>query len=191
MFGGDCWQRELDPNAPMQVLSSQILTLYKKRLRTIPKVRYVFAFFMGDRYGRLSYHLVFASQHAKGLEKMKEAMRSVDKSGSYSFSDAIVGQPMLPFNFDDPAPFVTKMRRSLAGQWRGYQQFHDFALNETPFLNPKKMLEHPPSTDAGKRGVAGHRRIHRHRPVLALPRPDGFGAGHARGPPPATPRGFL
>ena len=97
---------------------------------------------MGDHHGRLSYHLVFASQHPLGLEKMKEAMESVDKSGSYSFSDATAGESLLPFNFKDPAPAARKMQTALGGAARPYTDFHDYALTETPFRNPKQMLEH-------------------------------------------------
>ena len=65
----------------MPRLTGQVLDFYKRRLRTPPKVRYVFAFTMNSRHGQLNYHLVFASQHPRGLEKMKEAMRQVDRSG--------------------------------------------------------------------------------------------------------------
>jgi len=65
----------------MAQLSARVLALYKKKLRSLPKVRYVFAFAMNSRDGLLNYHLVFASQNPKGLEKMKEAMRAVDQSG--------------------------------------------------------------------------------------------------------------
>ena len=142
MFGDDSWERELSPHAPMAALSGQVLKLYKKRLRSIPNVRYVFPFSMGDQHGRLTYHLVFASQHRLGLEKMKEAMKSVDNSGSYSFSDATAGEDLLPFDFKDPAPAARKMQAALGGTARPYADFHDYALTETPFLNPKQMLEH-------------------------------------------------
>jgi hypothetical protein len=85
----------------MPQLSAQILALYKKRLRCIAP--YVFAFAMNSREGQLNYHLVFASQHYLGLEKMKEAMKAVDQSGTYSFSDDPVGQELLVFDFDVPA----------------------------------------------------------------------------------------
>lgn len=74
LFGGNCWQTALNPNAAIRELSAQILTLYKQRLRSISGVRYVFAFAMHEVSGKLTYHLVFASQHPLGLEKMKEAM---------------------------------------------------------------------------------------------------------------------
>ena len=138
LFGDGSWRTELDPKLAMQKLSAQILTLYKKRLKTVAK--YVFAFAMNSREGQLNYHLVFASQHPLGLEKMKEAMRTVDQTGAYSFSDDTVGQELLRFDFDAPALWAERMQRALSGKWRPYADFRDFALNETPFINPKSML---------------------------------------------------
>ncbi len=140
LSGGLSWQAELDPHLPMPQLSAQILALYKRRLRSIAP--YVFAFAMNSREGQLNYHLVFASRHFFGLEKMKEAMRAVDQTGNYSFSDDIVGQELLKFDFDAPAVLAKKMRRALGGKWRPYSHFRDFALTETPFINPKSTLRH-------------------------------------------------
>jgi three-Cys-motif partner protein len=140
LFGDRSWQ-ELDPTLPMAKLSAAVLSLYKQRLRSLRDVRYVFPFAMNTRQGQINYHLVFASQHPLGLEKMKEAMKAVDKTGSYSFSDDSVGQELL-FNFDAPSDWAGKMQVALSGSWRPYSEFRDYALNETPFTNPKAMLEH-------------------------------------------------
>ncbi|HEY4273399.1 MAG TPA: three-Cys-motif partner protein TcmP [Candidatus Udaeobacter sp.] len=140
LFGDQSW-KQLDPSAPMARLSASVLALYKKRLRSLRQVRYVFAFAMNSREGQLNYHLVFGSQHPLGLEKMKEAMKAVDKSGSYSFSDDTVGQELL-FDFNAPADWATKMQLALGGSPRPYSEFHDYALNETPFINPKAMFKH-------------------------------------------------
>jgi hypothetical protein len=126
----------------MARLSAAVLALYKRRLRTLPNVKYVFAFAMNSSEGQLNYHLVFASQHPLGLEKMKEAMKAVDQTGSYSFSDDSVGQELLPFEFDSPAVFAKKMQDALGEAWRPYAEYREYALNETPFANPKSMLEH-------------------------------------------------
>lgn len=138
LFGDGSWRTELDPTLPLQQLSAQVLTFYKKRLKTVAK--YVFAFAMNSREGQLNYHLVFASQHPLGLEKMKEAMKTIDQTGAYSFSDDTVGQGLLRFDFDAPAVWARRMKRELAGKWRPYAEFRDYALNETPFINPKSML---------------------------------------------------
>jgi three-Cys-motif partner protein len=140
LFGDESW-RKLNPALPMQRLSAEVLGLYKQRLRSLPNVRYVFPFAMNSREGQLNYHLVFASQHPLGLEKMKEAMKAVDHNGSYSFSDDTQGQELL-FDFNAPTDWATKMQAALGGSWRPYSEFHDYALNETPFINPKAMLKH-------------------------------------------------
>lgn len=142
IFGNRSWQSRLDPGQPLSSLSTQVLALYKERLRSIPKVRYAFAFAMNSQKGLLNYHLVFASQHPLGLEKMKEAMKAVDQSGSYSFSDDTVGQMKLPFAYNAPEIWANRMWSQLSGHSRGYDEFRDYALNETPFANPESMLEH-------------------------------------------------
>jgi three-Cys-motif partner protein len=140
IFGDSAWSSELAPKLPMRELAPRILAMYKRRLRSLPGVKYVFAFAMNTREGQLNYHLVFASQHPLGLEKMKEAMKAVDKSGTYSFSDDSVGQELLPFDFDAPGVWAGRMQKALSGAWCGYDKFRDYALNETPFVNPKAML---------------------------------------------------
>ena len=137
LFGDSSWRDELDPKSPKK-LPSQVLALYKKKLKKI--VPYVFAFAMNSRGGQLNYHLVFATHHPLGLEKMKDAMKAVDQTGAYSFSDDTVGQEMLPFNFNEHATWAERMQQSLSGKWRPYADFRDYALNETPFTNPKSML---------------------------------------------------
>jgi three-Cys-motif partner protein len=152
VFGDRSWQ-QLDPTMPMKKLSAAVLSLYKQRLRSLRDVRYVFPFAMNTRQGQINYHLVFASQHPLGLEKMKEAMKAVDKTGSYSFSDDSVGQEFL-FDFDAPGEWAVKMQASLGGSWRSYADYRDYALIETPFINPKAMLEH--LKQAGKVHVNWH-----------------------------------
>jgi three-Cys-motif partner protein len=139
LFGDQSWQ-ELDPSMPLSKLAAAVLSLYREKLRALPDVGYVFPFAMNTRQGQINYHLVFASQHPLGLEKMKEAMKAVDKTGSYSFSDDSVGQELL-FDFDAPAEWAAKMQAVLGGAWLPYTAYHDYALNETPFVNPKAMLE--------------------------------------------------
>jgi hypothetical protein len=82
---------------------------------------------MNTRRGQINYHLVFASQHPLGLGKMKEAMKAVDKTGFYSFSDDSVGQESL-FDFDAPAEWAGKMQAALGGAWRPYAAYRDYAL---------------------------------------------------------------
>jgi len=152
LFGDRSWQN-LNTSMPMARLAAAVLALYKLKLRALRDVRYVFPFAMNTRGGQINYHLVFASQHPLGLEKMKEAMKAVDKSGSYSFSDDSVGQGLL-FDFNNPAEWAGKMQAALGGAWHPYAAYRDYALNETPFINPKAMLEHLKA--AGKVQVSWH-----------------------------------
>jgi hypothetical protein len=83
---------------------------------------------------------VFASQHPLGLKKMKEAMKKVDQTGNYHFSDAHVDQQTL-FRFDKFENYSPLMFARFRGQIVQYDDLRDFALNDTPFTNPKGMLK--------------------------------------------------
>lgn len=139
LFGDDSWKTQLTAHAPFPLLCRQVFDLYKSKLRSISNVRYAFPFEMRDKKNALSYYLVFASQEPLGLAKMKEAMRSIDKTGSYSFSDGALGQETL-FRFDDPKEFATALHARFLGSDVPASELRDFALNETPFTNAKSML---------------------------------------------------
>lgn len=140
IFGDSSWGQQLNAKAPMLELCAQVLALYKSRLRSLPNIDYCFSFAMKSTREALNYHLVFASQHPLGLRKMKDAMKAVDQSGSYSFSDDAVGQGY--FSFSEPDEPANRMLKLLGGSWRPWKHFDDFALNESPFGNPKSMLRY-------------------------------------------------
>lgn len=139
IFDGDEWSALLDTNDSSPELHRKVLQLYKAKLRSIPKVKYVFAFEMRTSASALNYYLVFASQHPLGLEKMKEAMRRIDQSGSYCFSDARVVQNSL-FRFDEPEQHSMDLYSQFRAKKANYEELRDYALNESPFTNPKSML---------------------------------------------------
>lgn len=140
IFGDDSWKSELSDIKDFKAQCLQILNLYKQNLRQLPNIRYEFTFEMRSRSGSLNYYLVFASQHPLGLEKMKEAMKKVDQTGNYRFSDAYVDQQTL-FRFDKPETYSPLMCSRFQGQTVTYDKLRDYALNETPFVNPKSMLK--------------------------------------------------
>lgn len=138
--GSRCeWRSLLDAKDPPAIFYQKVLQLYKTKLRSIPNVRYVFAFEMRTTEYALNYYLVFASQYYLGLEKMKEAMRKIDQTGGYCFSDARVGQNLL-FRFDDPHQHSLDLYDDFRGKKATYEELRDFALNESPFSNPKRLL---------------------------------------------------
>ena len=139
IFGDTSWE-SLNNISRTHERTQEILALYKSKLRNIPGVRYVFSFEMRSGPNSIDYHLVFASQHSRGLEKMKESMKQLDQDGSYRFCDESVGQGRL-FKFDDPADHAMRMATEFRGRIVPYDEVHDYALNESPFVNPKAMLK--------------------------------------------------
>lgn len=143
IFGGMSWQQIANDTSGSRERYINVVNLYKSRLRELPNVRYAFGFEMRTarrREGISGYFLVFASQHHRGLEKMKEAMKTMDQTGDFSFSNARVGQHRL-FRFDNPKDFSGSLHDHFAGRRATYDETRDFALNETPFTNPKGMLK--------------------------------------------------
>lgn len=140
IFGDSSWKMLPPKGTPFPALCRAVLELYKTRLRSLPNIRFVFAFEMQTTVRALNYFLVFASQHPLGLEKMKEAMKSIDQDGNYSFSDGSVNQPSL-FRFNDPATDSPRLMDHFQGQTVSYDVLKEFALNETAFVNPKSMLK--------------------------------------------------
>ena len=138
-FGDDSWRSALRTGEQFATLCLRVLELYKAKLRSLPGVQYVYPFEMRGVKDILNYYLVFASHNPLGLTKMKEAMKTIDQSGSYCFSDGRVGQDML-FRFDDEERFANELQRTFVGRTASYRELDDFALNETPFVNPKGML---------------------------------------------------
>lgn len=146
-FGDGSWHDALAGTLSARERSHAIVQLYMEHLRAVPNVRYVYSFEMltaKTQVGKVGYFLVFASRHPRGLEKMKGAMKRMDQTGSYQFSNTRVGQAPL-FRFNRPEDYAPSLHKQFVGQ--GPVRFgpdstiHDFALLETPFENPKKMLE--------------------------------------------------
>jgi len=140
IFGDDSWKAELPKHQVSHELYRGVLALYKQKLRALPNVRYVFAFEMRSKNNSIDYHLVFASQHYLGLEKMKEAMKTISKDGDYCFSDAHLNQISM-FRFDEPSAYSSQLLQQFRGRTVKYPELRDYALNECPFTNPKGMLK--------------------------------------------------
>ena len=140
LFGTDRWKEQLDPNLGITELSRKAVAFYIERLRSLPKVKFLFPFEMTTKACVINYHLVFASQHPKGLEKMKESMKTIDQSGEYSFCDAHVSQQNL-FQLDNVPVYASRLQHEFAGRTVAMEDAFWFALNETPFTNAKAMLK--------------------------------------------------
>ncbi|MEX0290147.1 MAG: three-Cys-motif partner protein TcmP [Flavobacteriaceae bacterium] len=182
LFGCDDWQGFTSCNNDSRKLHREILALYRKQLFKIPGVKYVWEFGMRSKDDSLSYYLVFATKNPLGMEKMKEAMKAISQHGSYSFSDASVDQDHMMFEADDESVYSERM-------WEYYQEKNaityqtarDFALNQTPFTNPKSMLATLEKADKLKV------RANRKRSAGKFPE-DAIDSLEFVTPPPRTPR---
>lgn len=140
LFGCDHWQDFDACGNDHQKLHREILALYKRQIRTIPDMKYIWQFVMRGKNNTLNYYLVFASKNPLGMVKMKEAMKRISQDGSYTFSDASVGQEHMMFDIDDDVVFADGLWKTFSGRTVEYGETFDYALSETPFTNPKSML---------------------------------------------------
>lgn len=141
VFGCNDWQAVFgQPTESLVRQAEKALALYKRQLLAIDGVKFVWSFEMRGKTDRINYYLVFASRNRLGMEKMKEAMRSIDGSGNYCFSDAYHDQHIL-FKNDDAEFFAKLLHARYRGQAVTYGELDHYALCDTPFTNPKGMLE--------------------------------------------------
>lgn len=141
LFGSNEWRSFDACNNDYHKLHREILALYKRQLFRIQGIKYVWEFGMRSGNDALSYYLVFATKNALGMEKMKEAMKAISQGGSYTFSDASVDQEHMMFESNDAVVYSEQMwHRFVSEKMITYSTARDFALNETPFTNPKAML---------------------------------------------------
>ncbi len=146
VFGDRTWLPVRNEVSDFGVQCRRLLALYKVKLKALPTVKHVFSFEMRASAQVPSYHLVFATGHPLGLKKMKEAMRAIDQTGEYRFTDADVDQPrLLPWN--DPTVFGAKMAAHFSGKAASYTELDNWALDETDYTNPKEMLKFLESSD--------------------------------------------
>ena len=137
VFGDLSWEPTLD--ATKVDSPRAIVALYKDRLKSSSAAQYAFAFEMKSGMTSINYHLVFASRHPFGLQKMKEVMKRIDQNGTFSFCSSNVGQHT--FRFDDAREAAYQMKDNFAGRTASYAEIQNYALNESPFTNPKAMLK--------------------------------------------------
>ena len=141
IFGDESWRGELRPGEKPLALAHRALNLFKQRLRSIEGVNYLFAFEMQKHQGNPDYHLIFASKHRLGLEKMKEAMRTIARDqGGFEFCDASARTGSL-FRFDRPEDWTAAVHSAFSGQTVPADIVWDFVLNETLLVNAKGVLE--------------------------------------------------
>lgn len=140
VFGGDrTWRQaaSLDSNQKRQF----ILSCYRKALKDAG-FAFLLDFELIDRRGD-SLYLVFATNHRRGVEKMKDSLWEVDKSYGVGFRDPRDDQLEALFEFDDPqlAP-LTRLLKKQMEQIREARvvTLRDYALFNTVF-RPEHVIK--------------------------------------------------
>lgn len=161
LFGSADWRPIAaigDPSQRRRLLHD----LYDQQLSR--HARFVRSFEMRNIRNATDYFLFFATNHVRGLEKMKEAMWKADPLGGARFSDATDPQQLVLFG---PEPEFATLRRQIAARYAGQtpdvDEIERFVIEETAFLSThyKRILramerERPPSIRAA-RGPGGRR----------------------------------
>ena len=102
--------------------------------------RYVRKFTMLDKTNKPIYDLVFATNHAVGIDRMKDAMWKVDASGGERFSDATdPDQPTLLSGAElHDEGLLHMLRTSCAGQAMPWREVEEYIRN-----SPYRVLKRP------------------------------------------------
>lgn len=143
------WQPEAHTHAKLSILRSYLgasgwqqilrrsgskpeafLNHYLSTLRERGGANYSCSFAMHDHRDQLLYWLIFCSNSDRGLEEMKKAMRSADKSGAYKFSDRHSNQLMLLPGFDQDW-LAERLLEAFDGHEMKVREIRHFVLTET------------------------------------------------------------
>ena len=135
LFGTSEW-RQMEGIADQRARKQFLHGLYLRQLRDVAGAKYVRSFEMRNDKDVTDYFLFFATNSAKGIEKMKAAMWKVDQSGEFRFSDAT--NPLQATLFS-PKPDSETLSRAILARFMGTEtavaDVEDFVLAETPFNN--------------------------------------------------------
>lgn len=110
---------------------TNILTLYRDQLSKYAK--YVRRFDMRGHKDQKTYSLFFASNSAKGFEKMKEAMWAVDKHSGNQFSDADQN-PVSLFATQGFEPLWDDLKMEFGGRTVPMSVLEKFVIEKTDYL---------------------------------------------------------
>jgi three-Cys-motif partner protein len=135
LFGSERWREAIQMEGDER--GAFLLGLFEEQLGSQGKVEHVRSFALRTADGN-DYRLVFASQHDKGLELIKDAMWSVDpvEGTRYIATRTDDGQEVL-FTPDtdalDTSPLLAHLRQKFGTDWFTIEQAQKVTLLETPF----------------------------------------------------------
>ena len=121
-----------DPRARRQGIHD----LYARQLHEQAGAQFVRSFELRNRRNSTDFFLFFATNSARGLEKMKEAMWRVDPNGNFRFSDATVtGQPVMFESEPDFSGLRRLIEHQFVGRTIAVEDIERFVIERTPFLD--------------------------------------------------------
>jgi three-Cys-motif partner protein len=135
LFGSERWRESIQLEGAER--GAFLLGLFEEQLGSQGKVAHVRSFALRTADGN-DYRLVFASQHDKGLELIKDAMWSVDpvEGTRYIATRTDDGQEVLftpQADAVDTSPLLAHLREKFGTEWFTIEQAQRAALLETPF----------------------------------------------------------
>jgi len=136
-FGGEEWMPVIELSGSQK--EDRFRDTYLDALHSRAGAKYTYPFAMRDRSNRLIYWLFFCTNSLDGLKQMKRAMRRVDPSGGFQFSDRFASQlgPLFTYGDDDLARDLSK---ELDGQTMTVGEVEEFVLVNTPASKYRRAL---------------------------------------------------
>lgn len=140
-FGGEEWKGVLGLSGKEK--EDAFRRIYLDALRSRGGCKYAYPFAMRDNNHRVIYWLFFCTNNIRGLEEMKRAMWSVDRSGGFEFSDKFVSDRSSMFEYSD-ADLARDLVSELAGKVLTVRAIGEHALVHTPackYLEALRLME--------------------------------------------------
>lgn len=157
LFGTDAWQTEAART------EEGFVEYYQQRMNTI--ATYVRSFAMKNENNQIIYRLIFGTKHYEGLKKMKAAMWSVDKTGSFTFSDRTDPKQVLLIPHE---PDYEDLKRLILKKFDGSEvdikEIEEYVVIETIYrethfktqILAKMEKANPPEIEVQRPGKTGY-----------------------------------
>ena len=132
-FGTQDWCQGIELSEPGK-RNRFLHDLYLRQLKQAAGARYVRSFEMRNERDVVDYYLFHATNHIRGLERMKEAMWKVDESGEFSFSDSTDPSQLVLFEKEPRFEILrNQILKRFAGRVASVGEIKEFVLSETAF----------------------------------------------------------
>lgn len=156
LFGTREWRTIANANLPPEERETRIISLYQDQLKRKGGAHFVRSFCMVNQYNQTEYYLVFGTRHARGLDRMKAAMRKADSTGGYTFSDRTDPNQLVMFGEPDYPLLAQQVSEHFSRQTVSLAAVEEFVIVDTGFLS-SDMRAHAlkPLEQSGKLVVSG------------------------------------